>query len=653
MGVRDWDIVTSYVDSVTTSLKIVTFPKVQEQVKVKNQGNANLTYTIGSQSGTLTSGQSVTVNEDISSFTIQAVSGTQAFELRAKEKGTEQTEIETDVVTALVDNATVSVKVESFKIQIPEVDDTARLNRAVSSLGSSGGVLDFKMFGSYTISSRIVLPNNCTILGNFAKIKLKDNTPTANNPDLFLIKNISNIRIFNLELDGNNTNQGQLDSNVYRGILIQNASDILIENCYFHDTQHQAIQVTGATPGNSTTKGVYNITVNKCKFYNTWSALQITESDSQNVLFEDNYVENTWEHGFTTYPGCSFINVSDNTFKNVGLRDTPTYSTYNAGCGIRIFETFNAIVEGNTIINPNFCGIRITTNSPTFYQTCEIVIVSENIIRGGSRNGNKGSGINIGEQGNANNVVVKGNIIENFINYTFGDGITVKGNNCVIDGNRIIGTKQAGIDIQGNFNTITDNNITDSGLYGIAVGGANPSDNTLIANNTIQTVNQSTPISRGIYTQANATNVKLSNNIYSGIVTNVFNGGSAPLFINGVYESTAIPTVGTYIKGEIVKNPSPVVGSSKGWRLTGSGTQGTLNGGATTGSITTGTTTLNVNSTTGLAVNNYISIAGVSGAKKVLVISGTTVTIDIVADVTVSNAAVGFINAAFASEGNL
>jgi hypothetical protein len=87
MGIRDWDIVTSYVDSVTASLKTVTFPKVQEQVKAKNQGNANLTYTIGSQSGTLTPGQSVTVNEDISSFTIQAVSGTQAFELRAKEKG--------------------------------------------------------------------------------------------------------------------------------------------------------------------------------------------------------------------------------------------------------------------------------------------------------------------------------------------------------------------------------------------------------------------------------------------------------------------------------------------------------------------------------------------------------------------------------------
>jgi lysophospholipase L1-like esterase len=108
MGIRDWDIVTSYVDSVTTSLKTVTFPKVQEQVKVKNQGNANLTYTIGSQSGTLTPGQSITVNESISSFTIQAASGTQAFELRAKEKGTEQIEAETDVMSLLTDKVAKS-----------------------------------------------------------------------------------------------------------------------------------------------------------------------------------------------------------------------------------------------------------------------------------------------------------------------------------------------------------------------------------------------------------------------------------------------------------------------------------------------------------------------------------------------------------------
>jgi hypothetical protein len=104
MGKTDWDIVTSYADAVTTTLKTVTFPKVQESVYLRNQGNANFSYTIGSQSGTLTPGQSVTVNQDVSSFTLQAVSGTHTFEVRAKEKGTEQTEDNSsDVMSLLAD----------------------------------------------------------------------------------------------------------------------------------------------------------------------------------------------------------------------------------------------------------------------------------------------------------------------------------------------------------------------------------------------------------------------------------------------------------------------------------------------------------------------------------------------------------------------
>jgi lysophospholipase L1-like esterase len=145
MGIRDWDIVTSYVDSVTTSLKTVTFPKVQEQVKVKNQGNANLTYTIGSQSGTLTPGQSITVNEDISSFTIQAASGTQAFELRAKEKGTEQTEDNSsDVMSLLADMTTLM----DSSLANGTTDCTNAYNSAKSKAGK--GIVKFPQNSSGT-----------------------------------------------------------------------------------------------------------------------------------------------------------------------------------------------------------------------------------------------------------------------------------------------------------------------------------------------------------------------------------------------------------------------------------------------------------------------------------------------------------------------
>ncbi|ULT55398.1 SGNH/GDSL hydrolase family protein [Neobacillus drentensis] len=108
MGKTDWDVVTNYSDAVTTALKTVTFPKVQEQVYLRNQGNANLTYTIGSQSGTLTPGQSVTVNQDVSSFTLQATTGTHTFEVRAKEKGTEISYQDPDILTNVVKQGVIS-----------------------------------------------------------------------------------------------------------------------------------------------------------------------------------------------------------------------------------------------------------------------------------------------------------------------------------------------------------------------------------------------------------------------------------------------------------------------------------------------------------------------------------------------------------------
>jgi small nuclear ribonucleoprotein (snRNP)-like protein len=166
MGVRDWDIVTSYVDSVTTTLKTVTFPKVQEQIKVKNQGNANLTYTIGSQSGTLTPGQSITINEDISSFTIQAASGIQAFELRAKEKGTEQTETETDVMTALADMTKRGfVTYSQFGAKLNGIDDDTQSIIDAHTFANSYGIPVKQNTGTIRLLNTVVVKTDTDLSG--------------------------------------------------------------------------------------------------------------------------------------------------------------------------------------------------------------------------------------------------------------------------------------------------------------------------------------------------------------------------------------------------------------------------------------------------------------------------------------------------------
>jgi len=106
--------------------------------------------------------------------------------------------------------------------------------------------------------------------------------------------------------------------------------------------------------------------------------------------------------------------------------------------------------------------------------------------------------------------------------------------------------------------------------------------------------------------------------------------------------STGSPNVQgrSYEVGDIYFNEAPTAGGYIGWVTTTAGTGGTLS--SVTGSITSGTTALTVNSSTNLIVGHYITIAGVTGSKRITAINGTSVTIDTSANATVSNAAVAF-----------
>jgi len=89
---------------------------------------------------------------------------------------------------------------------------------------------------------------------------------------------------------------------------------------------------------------------------------------------------------------------------------------------------------------------------------------------------------------------------------------------------------------------------------------------------------------------------------------------------------TAAPTALTFPAGWLRYNTAPAPAGFIGWVCTTAGTMGTLNGGATTGSIAISTQALTVNSITGLLVGQLITVAGVSGVKKVTGLVPTTTT---------------------------
>jgi len=118
---------------------------------------------------------------------------------------------------------------------------------------------------------------------------------------------------------------------------------------------------------------------------------------------------------------------------------------------------------------------------------------------------------------------------------------------------------------------------------------------------------------------------------------NYFNGMEVGAVKNA---PTTTPGAGTWLQGVAFDwwavSPSGVLGTI----CTTSGTSGTLSG--VTGSITSGTTSLTVSDASNLLQGQHITIAGVTGIKIIVGISGTTITIDSNADATVSSAAVAF-----------
>lgn len=125
------------------------------------------------------------------------------------------------------------------------------------------------------------------------------------------------------------------------------------------------------------------------------------------------------------------------------------------------------------------------------------------------------------------------------------------------------------------------------------------------------------------------------------------------LTLNGrvmIGAASAAPTTGTHQRGAVYWNTTPSAGGVPGWMCTETGTLTAI---ATTGDITSGTPTLEVASASGIAVGVYLTIAGVSGVKRVIAVSGTTITLDSNASATVSGAAVANSAAVFKAMASL
>jgi parallel beta-helix repeat protein len=471
---------------------------------------------------------------------------------------------------------------------------------------------------------------------------------------------------------------------VIRNLIIEHSSTADITNTglfyYLMNAKFENIQVInvrGVTQSSSVTgfsfESGLNIEIKSCYFTkNSSNYAGISASGISNLIVKDNKLAG-FKFGLVIV-GVSQAIVSGNQVK---------------GCsgnlnGIALAGCMHSIVEGNTVSGGYSEGLRINSGGRTTIKNNSIVGVVDYAIRisnayvdeayqcGQIVEGNiieKGS-VGIYISNGTTKSIIKGNhlkdvatqaiyidigavnsaIIGNTIVNPGTDGIYINAPGCMINSNIILNAGVVPINSAVN-DVIISNNFIDN-WSGTSGGcryrpGNSVMGNVFINNDTTKyslycgadpLPNDGTALIGNISPASSYESGSLSRlDVHSVNLGNVlWNVGQKLLHCNGS------PTTGTFGVGDKVFYRIPSANNYIGEVCTVAGTKGTLNGGSTTGSITSGSSTLIVNNATGLVVGCYITIAGVTGKKRVTAISGTTVTVDSNANATVSNAAVAF-----------
>lgn len=470
----------------------------------------------------------------------------------------------------------------------------------------------------------------------------------------------------------------KLDNSGFRIFSLgEGTSNSSISNMYLNgDLEHRygSGQNTGGTvvSGSSyNSELVENITVQNCTV-DPSGFDSLGSYRTKNLLWHNNRLNGGYDTVADIVEGTKNFIVSNNFIKSnarfgiaMDTADETNYDLVNQGIiSNNIIEIANGddvrvgiqnednekVIISNQIIDAsnisssiNFIGIRCPAGSKhIIIDNC--ILIGNNYAGGGS-----GAGIEID---NAISKLRKKNIIINnciFINWRkgiqiyFADNVNIS--NC-----RFYNCSQFGINIDSSGTNAVENptqyiqisncyfaNMTTNVLrFGSPWGGRAIVNNCLFENCTGQV------LAIDAHWLVDFFGDRLPSNVYMGGLYR----------LNGTYYADSVPSKNTFERGDIIRRTNPSAGGYAGWICTQAGTNGTLSD--ITGSITSGENTLTVNSiTNNLHIGMYISIAGVTGIKKITAIDNTNkiLTLDTNADATVSGATVSYSNAVFKEYG--
>jgi parallel beta-helix repeat protein len=273
-------------------------------------------------------------------------------------------------------------------------DVSAGITQALSDAAASGDMLYWpKDDGAYMCGSTVTLPANVTILAEpGAVVKALANEPKDYFP-ILATSSASNIRIYNLTIDGNS------DNATVAGLQFYSCSDLVVEGCTFQNTRGIAINLS---------TGIVNARIQHNRFHRTGDPDAPRTGgrfDCSSVVFGEGSAGNSHT-----------IFVTDNIFEDVGL-----------GC-VTFENCDDVLVRGNyskrstagfIYTNPGVCRrFRIEgnyseaegLNLPPYSNGFDLLNLADSVIIGNISYGNGACGIGLFS---SQNITVVGNICNN------------------------------------------------------------------------------------------------------------------------------------------------------------------------------------------------------------------------------------------------
>lgn len=258
-------------------------------------------------------------------------------------------------------------------------DDTTAIQAAAnavtnnSSLYFPAGV--YKITAAFGFSSTTL--TNVTIYGDgFCSQILNDSGPTGSNTCV-IQWGCSRFNIYGLFWNGTASVRDQ-------GVHIRlQAGQSRVHHCYFSGSSGFALQVTGENNGYI---GTVIVTDN---FFGATLGDGVHVGSAADVLVANNICFNTGDDSlaavadYTAYPPAR-VTFIGNRIYNAG-------SSGVSGCGIRVCEGSDILIEGNDIVNSIEAGIRVTRNNSTTAYSYNVMIVGNKMRSTGSNGGQRGA----------------------------------------------------------------------------------------------------------------------------------------------------------------------------------------------------------------------------------------------------------------------